>query len=650
LKKIKELFRESLFLNAIFNFIDLIYDKLSESFFGGIFTSYDSEVEAAENSLTVNILKKINLKPLKFRVIKGFEHSSILNFIMKQLRKMMLYSVSVYGIFLFSFGLYTTIIYFLSVYAFNLKEMDILNLIIGIFLMIASFPMLFVKVKISDLMCKSRIMSFLLFKVFGARKESIQISGTVIIRNNIAFLLGMIVGLSSYFLAPEYILLGIIALVGIFTFIMIPEFGIVTVIFVVPFVPTMFLAGLIIFVTICYFLKLIRGKRTLKFEIIDVSIFIFLLLTILGGIFSVSRETSIRPALLYSCFILGYFLVVNLIRTSEWVKRCIVSLTFSAFIVALYGIYENFFGMVEQTWQDEELFEDIRGRVVSTFENPNVLAEYLIMILPLMIAIFLFSKKINQKLVFLMMTGVSGLCLIFTWSRGAWLGFLIGMLLFLLIYHRKSMILLLGGLISLPLLPVVLPQNIIDRFLSIGNIQDTSTSYRVNIWRAVIEMIKDNFSSGIGIGEGAFTVVYPKYSLAGIESAPHSHNLFLQIIVEIGIFGLIIFLAAMIIYMQNNFSLYKKLGDNIKYTETKLLSAAGFCGIVSVLIQGMTDYIWYNYRVFFVFWLVVALTIAVRRCAMLEWTERNEDDTSADLIYENTNYKRLEIRSKGNGD
>jgi len=528
--------------------------------------------------------------------------------------------------------------------------MDILNLIIGIFLMIASFPMLFVKVKISDLMCESRIMSFLLFKVFGARKENIQISGTVIVRNNIAFLLGMIVGLSSYFLAPEYILLGIIALVGIFTFIMIPEFGIVTVIFMVPFVPTMFLAGLIIFVTICYLLKLIRGKRTLKFEIIDVTIFIFLILTVLGGIFSVSRVDSIRPALLYSCFILGYFLVVNLIRTSEWLKRCIVSLTFSALIVALYGIYENFFGIVQQTWQDEELFEDIRGRVVSTFENPNVLAEYLIMILPLMIAIFLFSKKINQKLLFLMMTGASGLCLIFTWSRGAWLGFLIGMLLFLLIYHRKSMLLLLGGLISLPLLPVVLPPNIIERFLSIGNIKDTSTSYRVNIWRAVVEMIKDNFSSGIGIGEGAFTVVYPKYSLAGIESAPHSHNLFLQIIVEIGIFGLIIFLAAMIIYMQNNFSLYKKLGDNKKYTETKLLSAAGLCGIVSVLIQGMTDYIWYNYRVFFVFWLVVALTIAVRRCAMLEWTERNEDDTSADLIYENTNYKRLEIRSKSNGD
>ena len=45
----------------------------------------------------------------------------------------------------------------------------------------------------------------------------------------------------------------------------------------------------------------------------------------------------------------------------------------------------------------------------------------------------------------------------------------------------------------------------------------------------------------------------------------------------------------------------------------KLLSLAGFSGLMGVLLQGMTDYIWYNYRVFLMFWVVMGLTAAVQR-------------------------------------
>ncbi|MGN1128942.1 MAG: hypothetical protein ACI4T6_08325, partial [Candidatus Flemingiibacterium sp.] len=46
---------------------------------------------------------------------------------------------------------------------------------------------------------------------------------------------------------------------------------------------------------------------------------------------------------------------------------------------------------------------------------------------------------------------------------------------------------------------------------------------------------------------------------------------------------------------------------------TKLLGAALFCGLLAVLVQGMTDYIWYNYRVFLMFWLLLGLSAAVRK-------------------------------------
>lgn len=642
-----DLFRNSLIISFLLNLSDFIYVKISESFFGSLFTCYDSETDAVASSLTSNLWNEISykskiIKQLKLKIIQGFENSRILNFIMGKLKRMLLYSVSVYGVFLFSFGVYTGIVYFLSVYAFNLKETEFINLAFGLAVMIASIPLMLSKKQLSSALCESIIMKFVIFEVIGVRRESIEIktaNGTYT-KINIAFIIGMILGLVTYFVSPLYIFAGIILLLGAYTLLMIPEFGVVVMMFAVPFLPTMVTAAITIYVALCYFLKLIRGKRTLKFEIVDFTVLIFMILMVFGGIFSVSPEDSIQPALLYVCFMIGYFLVVNLIRTNDWVKRCVVSISISSFIVAAYGVYENFFGMADTIWQDEEMFEDIRGRVVSTFDNPNVLAEYLIMTIPFMAAMFLISKRISGKLMYLVMGGFGAACLIFTWSRGAWLGLLIGIVLFLLIYNKKSILLLLFGIMSVPFLPFVLPQNIINRFLSIGSIQDTSTSYRVNIWRAVIDMINDHFSSGIGIGEGAFAMVYPEYSLAGIESAPHSHNLFLQIIVEIGIFGLFIFIAAVIIYMQSNFSFYNKVQFIKRYIPDRVLSAAGFCGIVSILAQGMTDYIWYNYRVFFVFWLIFGLTMAIRRSALAEWIEREDVEPCIDLVYKTSSKRR----------
>ena len=57
------------------------------------------------------------------------------------------------------------------------------------------------------------------------------------------------------------------------------------------------------------------------------------------------------------------------------------------------------------------------------------------------------------------------------------------------------------------MLPFVLPETIINRFLSIGNMADSSTSYRVYIWLGTIAMLKDYWFCGIGPGAAAFNQV-----------------------------------------------------------------------------------------------------------------------------------------------
>ena len=198
---------------------------------------------------------------------------------------------------------------------------------------------------------------------------------------------------------------------------------------------------------------------------------------------------------------------------------------------------------------------------------------------------------------------------VYTWARGAWLGFLLAAVLFVLMWSRRSVGLLVAGVCVLPLAVPYLPANIVARFTSIGDLTDTSTNYRVYIWRGSARMAADYALTGVGVGEQAFNRIYPYYSFAGIEKAPHSHNLFLQIFIELGVFGFILFIAMLICFLQSGFSLAKHGEDKA----VRLVGCGAMCGVLAALLQGMTDYVWYNYRVFFIFWIVFGICAAARR-------------------------------------
>ena len=44
----------------------------------------------------------------------------------------------------------------------------------------------------------------------------------------------------------------------------------------------------------------------------------------------------------------------------------------------------------------------------------------------------------------------------------------------------------------------------------------------------------------------------------------------------------------------------------------------------AVLLQGVTDYVWYNYRIFLLFWLIIGLTSAIGRTARADRIYRDE--------------------------
>ena len=187
-------------------------------------------------------------------------------------------------------------------------------------------------------------------------------------------------------------------------------------------------------------------------------------------------------------------------------------------------------------------------------------------------------------------------------------------LIFFTVYSRKTLRIFGVAILGAPILPMVLPDNLLDRAISILNFSDSSISYRIYTWLGSLRVAGDHFLGGIGFGPEAFARIYPAYAFAGMESAEHSHSLPLQILIGLGIGGLLTFAVLIFLYLQKTLEYVKKPENNT----SKFYVAAAVASVIGALVMGMFDYIWYNYRVFYVFWIVIAIGCAFVRAGNYE--------------------------------
>jgi len=192
---------------------------------------------------------------------------------------------------------------------------------------------------------------------------------------------------------------------------------------------------------------------------------------------------------LTTLFVLFTIVMQNSITTRRQLDILIFAFMISGAAVSAYGIYQYVFGAIRGSgWVDTMMFSGIGVRVYSTLDNPNVLAAYLLLVIPFAGACAINSKRGIIRLFSICCLGAMLLCMGLTFARGGWLGLVVAVALFLVILDRRFIFVGIAGLI---LLYIALPDVVLDRFLSIGNTRDGSTSYRLSIWLGNIDMIKD---------------------------------------------------------------------------------------------------------------------------------------------------------------
>lgn len=184
------------------------------------------------------------------------------------------------------------------------------------------------------------------------------------------------------------------------------------------------------------------------------------------------------------------------------------------------------------------------GRVESYFDNPNTFAEVLILLLPLVLALILCSKRGISRVTACGVFAVGVLALGMTYSRASWVGMACAMVV--LVFLWKPKLIPAFAVLCVVMVPF-LPDTIWHRVLTIFNPADTSTASRIPLYQAALEVIRTSPVSGAGLGTAAVQDYISDFNLYHAE-APfvHAHNFYLQVWIEAGLLGFLGFVGSML--------------------------------------------------------------------------------------------------------
>lgn len=302
-------------------------------------------------------------------------------------------------------------------------------------------------------------------------------------------------------------------------------------------------AAAVMFGVITAFLRMrIDTKYKMRSLPFDVPVTIFLLI----GAASVFLSSAFSFGLIHNylslvgVYALTYLIVGQSIRTPAQVKKVAQALGASAVLVVLWGFFQFVFGVdaADVKWTDPDAFPELKKRIFSTLENPNVLAGYLDIFICLALGLLSKAEQRSHKVILISAIILLTACLVMTYSRGAFIAIVVVFAVYGVLKDWRVLVFfaVVTGIIAYS------DTTFVNRILSAFNMGDSSEGVRVGIWVSTIAMISDHPFAGIGWG--AYQFVYPQYNyyVADLDIIIyHAHNIYLNIAAEIGIVGALAF-------------------------------------------------------------------------------------------------------------
>lgn len=333
-----------------------------------------------------------------------------------------------------------------------------------------------------------------------------------------------------------------------------------------------------------YIIK-IRGNSR-KFMVL---IAIFIIFAINSSFFSMNIWNSLSEVYLSILMPITLMFFIIITFNKEDMKKIYYSNILAINFSCLYGFSQILFIRVP--------FKGIklnRGLITFGYHNINIFAGVLMLIIPLIIELILYhNNSIKEKIFLYFSIIINMIALIFTFTRGAWISFIVILFIMLISKKYKKILYLftvIFALVSTKLIPFI-----ISRGTNVSFFQNESAIARIQSFFTSKQIL---LKFPLGVGGGGFAQMYKIYATQGYLSMPESfrhkivtatyslesaHNLWLHIGVEFGIVCAVVFFS---IIMNRILKLLANYSEN----------RATFASIISYLIFSVLTGVEYNHK------------------------------------------------------
>lgn len=278
-------------------------------------------------------------------------------------------------------------------------------------------------------------------------------------------------------------------------------------------------------------------------------------------------------------YIIWFFLIIRLIEDEKDFKVLFYGIMAVGIFMGLHGVYQFIVKVpIPASWVTSTEM-GVRTRVFSITGSPNILGTFMVMTAPLAAAMIYHSKKLISKLIFLALTGAMCLCLLFTFSRGAWVGIVVAVSIFAIFVDKR-----LFGLMGAAMAGVlVFVPSITSRltFLFTSEYAEASAvggrSLRWETGRLLL--LERNPWIGFGLGRFGGAVAMNNKILEETEEFKYFYmdNYYLKTMVEMGYIGIIFYLLMLGALLVWGFRAVYNSGT---YKAPAAGILAGLCGVL----------------------------------------------------------------------
>ncbi len=287
---------------------------------------------------------------------------------------------------------------------------------------------------------------------------------------------------------------------------------------------------------------------------------------------------TIKTANMFGLF--GICYVMCLKDRAQFKKDFLKAIVAASVIPLLMGVYQFF----SKTGME---IDGVANRIYGTFAHPNILATFALLVLTVLINESWLTKNWSKGLGLFLLVIIA-----LTYTRIAWIGLAILLLIVGLVYYKKITLYLLAGMAMFFILFYPFNNYLIVNYnldlqsislisrLTARNEDSDSIKWRADVASKVLPLFEKK--PVLGYGYGSFPRVWDdNKDIANIwDNTSEAHNDYIKVAFESGIIGLILFLSIFINLFYNQITFAVKN----KWTNVVFIAS-----IVTYLIMGLSD-------------------------------------------------------------